>query len=66
MKQPLVWTGGPREFTGVRGNRLIAKIVRDGDTFSLYDQQWTEHEGLGDLKAAGVSLDEAKRRAEEM
>ncbi len=70
MKQPLIWTGGPLEFTGSRGKLTVAKIVRDvvtrtGYEYSLYDQRDTS-EGLGSLQATGISLEEAKRRAEEL
>ncbi len=64
VTQPLIWTGGDLELTGFRGPLEVAKIIREMDTFNLYDQRWREHEGLGSLEATGIALDEAKRRAE--
>ncbi len=65
MKQPIIWTAGPLEYAGSRGNWLIAKIVCDGESFFLYDQRYCEGDGLGMLAGSGISLEEAKKRAEE-
>ena len=60
----LAWTGGPSEWYGKRGNRIIAMIVLSQDGYGLYDQRDAENASVPD-KLAGLvdSLEEAKSRA---
>lgn len=58
------WTGGPLEYKLFRGKLCVARVAADGDAWAVYDLRFKGDE-RGDIKGAGLSFTEAKRRAEE-
>lgn len=58
------WTGGPLEYKFFRGKLYVARVADDAGKWAVYDMRFKGDE-IGELKGAGLSFMEAKRRAEE-
>ncbi len=65
MKQPLTWTGGPLEYSGLRGKLEVARVrLTDTDRWCVYRPDLDNPEKDAIVAIGLDTADKAKERAE--